>query len=126
VMRPLVNTLVMGCCLQKTEVSSSVTGLCEGLVPLFAQPVLRCCMPGTLQLSISDKRRPDTCLLLHFPKVLVEMVEDGMALRDTETDRVAVLWYAELKSVSECGGGPTALTAFMVQQLIEQKFTGPS
>ena len=82
-------------------------------------------MPGTLQLTISRPPSSKT-LRLDFPKVLVTAFDGGMRLHDTETGRKAVLWDVELRAVSHVGGGPTFLTAFMVRQLLEQKFVGPS
>lgn len=78
-------------------------------------------MNGTLQLRIGDPRFAQV-ISLDFDDVLVESIQDGLALCCRKTGKTAVLWDNEITEVVRIGGGPTPLSAFMMHELLKQKF----
>lgn len=78
-------------------------------------------MTGTLQLRIGQ---PGFTRVMHldFDHLLVEEVRGGMRLKDRKTGQVALVWDDEITAAVKAGNGATPLSAFIVCQLLQQKF----
>ena len=76
-------------------------------------------MKGTLCLAIGGVGQ----LPMHLEyDLLVESVEGGLRLFDSETGDTAMLWDVELEAAAKVGDGPTPLTAVLISFLINEKF----
>lgn len=63
---------------------------------------------------------------LDFDHLWVEEVRGGLRLKDRKTGQVALVWDDEITAVVQEGNGATPLSAFLVCQLIQQKFLPPN